>query len=43
MRLKDEYMDEIDEQFDRMIAPQEDKLDIASFDDDSIHTDEMQF
>ena len=41
--LKDKYMSEIDEQFDTIIAPIEDRLDIPSFDDDDVVTDEMPF
>ena len=41
--LKDKYMSEIDEQFDTIIAPIEDRLDIPSFDGDEVVTDEMPF
>lgn len=43
MRLKDEFMDEIEEQFTNVIAPQQEKADIPSYDGSEKETDEMPF
>ena len=36
MKLKEAFMDEIEERYQKEIAPQEEKLDIPSFEGDSI-------
>ena len=36
MKLKEAFMEEIEEQYTKVIAPQEEKLDIPSFEGDSI-------